>query len=378
IDVINPPSKDLTLTSEMLEMAEEIRGDTDVQRLFDDEFQDIEESREKIRKGLGPEESDQSRQLPLNIDRMIRNVKDRFKIKDGSRSNLDPRWAIPKIRETLDNLIIVRGDDALSKEADQNATLLCKANFRSRLAFKRIVKDDSLTKEALENILGDLDNRFSRALASPGEMVGVLAAQSIGEPATQMTLNTFHLAGVTAKTTTKGVPRLKEILNVADQLKTPNMRVFQHDEDRLSQEKCKDLRSEIEFTNLRSVTDETEIYYDPDIQSTVIEADRDMVESYFIIPEDSAEPIELQSKWLLRIVLGRRQLLDKGLTVTDVGQAVKQFYGADVAVLFSDDNADEQVLRIRVLDRGKEDAGDDEAPEEADDTLKRLEGHMLD
>ncbi|RMZ08179.1 hypothetical protein D0860_04781 [Hortaea werneckii] len=378
IDVINPPSKDLTLTSEMLEMADEIRGDTDVQRLFDDEFQDIEESREKIRKGLGPEESDQSRQLPLNIDRMIRNVKDRFKIKDGSRSNLDPRWAIPKIRETLDNLIIVRGDDALSKEADQNATLLCKANFRSRLAFKRIVKDDSLTKEALENILGDLDNRFSRALASPGEMVGVLAAQSIGEPATQMTLNTFHLAGVTAKTTTKGVPRLKEILNVADQLKTPNMRVFQHDEDRLSQEKCKDLRSEIEFTNLRSVTDETEIYYDPDIQSTVIEADRDMVESYFIIPEDSAEPIELQSKWLLRIVLGRRQLLDKGLTVTDVGQAVKQFYGADVAVLFSDDNADEQVLRIRVLDRGKEDAGDDEAPEEADDTLKRLEGHMLD
>ena len=44
-------------------------------------------------------------------------------------------------------------------------------------------------------------------------MVGALAAQSIGEPATQMTLNTFHYAGVSAKNVTLGVPRLKEIIN---------------------------------------------------------------------------------------------------------------------------------------------------------------------
>ncbi|KAK4542806.1 hypothetical protein LTR36_006182 [Oleoguttula mirabilis] len=376
IDVISPASKDLTLTSDMLDMADEIQGDVDVQALFDQEFEEIAFARDRIRAGLGEDESDQSRQLPLNVDRMIRNVKDRFKINDGSRSNLDPRYAISKVKEMLDRLIIVRGDDPLSLEADLNATLLCKANFQSRLAFKRIVKDDSLTKEALDNIVGDIESRFSRALASPGEMVGVLAAQSIGEPATQMTLNTFHLAGVTAKTTTKGVPRLKEILNVANDLKTPQMKVYQLKEDKLSQDKCKELRSEIEHTNLRGVTDETEIYYDPDIQSTVIEADRDMVESYFIIPEDTAEPIEQQSKWVLRIVLGRRQLLDKGLTVTDVGHAIKSVYGPDVAVLFSDDNADEQVVRVRMM-TGKEPP--EEEPEETeDDTLKRLEGHLLD
>lgn len=43
----------------------------------------------------------------------------------------------------------------------------------------------------------------------PGEMVGALAAQSLGEPATQMTLNTFHFAGVSSKNVTLGVPRLK-------------------------------------------------------------------------------------------------------------------------------------------------------------------------
>jgi DNA-directed RNA polymerase beta' subunit len=51
--------------------------------------------------------------------------------------------------------------------------------------------------------------------------VGALAAQSIGEPATQMTLNTFHFAGVGSKNVTLGVPRLKELINVAKNVKTP-------------------------------------------------------------------------------------------------------------------------------------------------------------
>jgi DNA-directed RNA polymerase II subunit RPB1 len=375
IDVIHP-SKELTLTRDELDMADEIQGDIEVQALFDEEFDAIKNDREKIRKGM--DDSSESMQLPLNVGRMIRNARDKFKIRDGARSDLDPRDAIPKVKAMLDRLKIVRGDDELSIQADIDAMLLTKANFRSRLAFKRIVKEDSLNKLALDNILGDIENRFSRSLANPGEMVGVLAAQSIGEPATQMTLNTFHLAGVTAKTTTKGVPRLKEILNVAENIKTPNMRVFQTEELRLSQDECKQLRSRVEHTSLRSVTDETEIYYDPEIQSTVIEADQDMVESYFIIPEDTQESLESQSKWLLRLVLGRRQLLDKGLSVTDVAHRIKEVYGQDVAVIFSDDNADEQVVRVRMctnMDKG-EDKGEEDKEEE--DTLKRLEQHMLD
>lgn len=50
-----------------------------------------------------------------------------------------------------------------------------------------------------------------QAVASPGEMIGTVAAQSIGEPTTQMTLNTFHFAGVSAKNVTLGVPRLVEV-----------------------------------------------------------------------------------------------------------------------------------------------------------------------
>ncbi|KAI5367743.1 Putative RNA polymerase, alpha subunit, RNA polymerase Rpb1, domain 3, RNA polymerase Rpb1, domain 7 [Septoria linicola] len=373
IDVINPATKDQKLSPNVLELAAALRGDVEVQELFDMEYEAIKNDREKIRQGLD-DPSDQ-RFLPLNVSRMIQNARDKFKINDNSKSDLDPRETIPKVAALLDRLKIIRGDDALTLEADLNATLLCKALFRSRLAFKRIVNEDKLSRLALDNILGDIENRFLRALVSPGEMVGVLAAQSIGEPATQMTLNTFHLAGVTAKTTTKGVPRLKEILNVADNIKTPNMKVFQEPHTTTKQDTAKLLRSKVEFTSLRGVTDAAEIYYDPDVQSTVIEEDRDMVESYFIIPEEGENP-DAQSKWMLRFVLGRRQLLDKGLTVTDVAHKIRETYPKDVAVIFSDDNSDEMVVRVRMTNQADKEEEGNESSE--DDTLKQLSEHMLD
>ncbi len=70
-------------------------------------------------------------------------------------------------------------------------------------------------------------------------MVGALAAQSLGEPATQMTLNTFHYAGVSAKNVTLGVPRLKEIINVSKKPKTPSLTVFMMGKAAADAEKCK-------------------------------------------------------------------------------------------------------------------------------------------
>ena len=66
--------------------------------------------------------------------------------------------------------------------------------------------------------------RYVHSLVEPGEVVGLLAAQSIGEPSTQMTLNTFHFAGVGAKNVTLGIPRLREIIMTASsKIKTPFM-----------------------------------------------------------------------------------------------------------------------------------------------------------
>ncbi|KAL6121028.1 hypothetical protein NUSPORA_02126 [Nucleospora cyclopteri] len=86
----------------------------------------------------------------------------------------------------------------------------------------------------LENVVMEYDGtvrnsrnkiiQYSNKNDSPGKSVGLLAAQSIGEPSTQMTLNTFHLAGVAGRNVTLGIPRLREIVMVASQtIRTPDI-----------------------------------------------------------------------------------------------------------------------------------------------------------
>ena len=370
VDVTDPKAG----IPDYLEQANEIAGDATIQSLLDDEWDQLEAARAFLRKNK--QDDNEQLQLPINVIRIIETAKTTFNIRAGARSDLHPSDVIPKVQDLLDKLVVVRGDDVLSKEAQHNATLLFKAQLRSRLAFKRVVMEHSLNKLAFEHVLGEIQSRFCLATVNPGEMVGVLAAQSIGEPATQMTLNTFHFAGVSSKNITLGVPRLKEILNVAKNIKTPSMTVYQEEGKTGNRESAKLLRSAVEHTTLRSVTESTEIYYDPDIQSTVIDADFDMVESYFIIPEATTEESSRQSPWLLRIILGRRKLLDKGLTVQDVAAKIKENYSRDLAVIFSDNNADEQVIRIRMIQESSKDDEDEKL--EGDLLLKRLENHILD
>ena len=64
-------------------------------------------------------------------------------------------------------------------------------------------------------------DKYLRARIEPGTAVGALAAQSIGEPGTQMTLKTFHFAGVASMNITLGVPRIKEIINASKNISTP-------------------------------------------------------------------------------------------------------------------------------------------------------------
>ncbi|KAB5566990.1 hypothetical protein GE09DRAFT_1274127 [Coniochaeta sp. 2T2.1] len=366
-----------------LEYGKDIASDPAQQELLDLEYEQLLADRKLLREVCSDKVlSDGKMNLPLNIHRIISSARNLFNIDDLARSDLTPKDVIPAVRAALDRLHVIRGEDDFSKEADYNATILFKSQLRARLSFKRLVVEMKINRLAFEHILGELDSRWQRSMVSPGEMVGVLAAQSIGEPATQMTLNTFHFAGVSSKNVTLGVPRLKEILNVAKDIKTPGMMVYLDGDVNATQEQAKVLRSLVEHTSLRSVTALTEIHYDPEIQTTNIQEDVDVVESYFLIPDENHDPEENQSRWLLRIVLDRQKMLDKDLRVEDVAARIKELYRENLAVVFSDNNADNLVIRIRVIKTP--DAAEKEKDEqgnklvEDDVMLKRLQFHLLD
>lgn len=87
---------------------------------------------------------------------------------------------------------------------------------------------------------------------SPGEAVGAVAAQSIGEPGTQMTLKTFHFAGVASMNVTLGVPRIKEIINASKLISTPIITANLVNKD--SMVSARIVKGRIEKTLLKDVT----------------------------------------------------------------------------------------------------------------------------
>ncbi len=83
-----------------------------------------------------------------------------------------------------------------------------------------------ISKEKLQRILERACASYETAKISPGECVGLVSAESIGEPGTQMTLNTFHFAGVSEMNVTTGLPRIIEIFDARKEIKTPMMEVY--------------------------------------------------------------------------------------------------------------------------------------------------------
>ncbi|KAJ7442205.1 hypothetical protein B0H11DRAFT_2348601 [Mycena galericulata] len=212
-------------------------------------------------------------------------------------------------RRLLRTFIFRRADPTTNfylPEAQQDAVLRFRMRLRATFATRRVLERHHLNREAFDWVLGEVESKFNQAIANPGEMCGTLAAQSIGEPATQMTLNTFHYAGVSRKNVTLGVPRLKEIINVATNIKTPSLSVYLNPDISGESSRAQLVAHELEYTSLRTVTSAVEIWYDPDPSSTLIEEDVGFVEDFFAIPDEDVESkLHLQSPWLLRLELNR-------------------------------------------------------------------------
>lgn len=372
IDVLDP---DNGVSESLLESAKEVRGDVELQKVLDEEYAQLQSDRRYLREVCFPN-GDYNWPLPVNLRRIIQNAQQIFH--NGRPRALDLRLdeVVRGVRELCSKVLVVRGDTELVREAQENATLLFQCLVRSRLAARRVVEEFRLSRVSFEWVVGEIELQFQRSLVHPGEMVGVIAAQSIGEPATQMTLNTFHYAGVSSKNVTLGVPRLKEILNVAKNIKTPALTVYLETEIAADIEKAKVVQLAIEHTTLKNVTSLTEIFYDPDPRSTVIEDDYDTVEAYFAIPDEKVEQtIEHQLPWLLRLELDRAKMLDKQLTMAQVAEQILRNFGDDLFVIWSDDTADKLIIRCRVI---RDPKVDEEADHEEDQILKRVEAHMLD
>ena len=133
---------------------------------------------------------------------------------------------------------------------------------------------------------------YKRALVEPGEAVGIVAAQSIGEPGTQMTLRTFHYAGVREQNVTLGLPRLIEIVDARRSPSTPIMTIYLDKKHRKSKEKATEIARDIIDTALGDIA-ETEPYVDPELEVAVVKLDSHMMEERGVNAEELPSLLKL-------------------------------------------------------------------------------------
>ncbi len=122
----------------------------------------------------------------------------------------------------------------------------------------RVGRERAITREQLGEIIESVKRAYVNAMVEPGEAVGTIAAQSIGEPGTQMTLRTFHYAGVAELNVTLGLPRLIEII---DARRTPSaalMTIYLKEKYARSKEKARAFAQKIEMTTVEDVVLQTE------------------------------------------------------------------------------------------------------------------------
>ena len=115
----------------------------------------------------------------------------------------------------------------LLSEDEKDYKLLLRFSLYEYLSPKKCIFTYGLSKSDFDNLVKDIKLSLTRGIIEPGENVGVIAAQSIGEPTSQMTLNTKHSAGVAGKSSANmGVPRIKEIMNYSRSIKSPQMTIY--------------------------------------------------------------------------------------------------------------------------------------------------------
>jgi DNA-directed RNA polymerase II subunit RPB1 len=353
------------------EIIDNVRNSLEARDALERELEQLKADRKLLRDEIFPS-GEENWPLPCNLKRMIWNAQKIYSIDMRKPSDLHPVKIIEGVRLLSSRLRVIPGTIEVS-ESHVAALTLFNILLRSTLASKRVLEEYHLSAAAFDWVLGEIESRYIQATVHPGEMVGAIAAQSIGEPATQMTLNTFHYAGVSAKNVTLGVPRLKEIINVAKKVKTPSLCVYLKRHCSRDSEAAKTVQCHLEHTTLRKVTASTEIYYDPDPRTTVIPEDSELIRSYMEMPDQELE-LDKLSPWLLRIELDRGMMTDKKLSMADIAHKIYEEWGTDLHTIYEDDNAEKLILRVRMVS----DAPQEKGEKDQDNVfLKRIETNML-
>ena len=285
--------------------------------------------------------------MPINFQQIINTIHGQLQIDETFSVDITTLEALRLIEDNWTRMM------NYTKYTQYNELLHIMYDFY--LSPKELLLKRRFNKKSLHILLDTIFLKFKQSIVHPGEMVGVIAAQSVGEPTTQLTLNTFHNVGVASKTNvTRGVPRIEEILRLTKNPKNPSVTIFLKQIDSFDQDKAMKYANMVEHIRLHDIVKNVQIYFDPYDDATVVKEDENMLADYYeyerLVREftnTTQEEETTKSKWVVRLELDADTMLDKNIRVDDVYFAIKEG-GQNTHCIYSDYNDDKLVFRIRL------------------------------
>lgn len=169
------------------------------------------------------------------------------------------KWAEAKNEEELAELDLEHFHKRIQRLIDEKMPVSTTTDL-VKILISKYDAGKPVSDEHFEEILTRINREFEMTRVQPCEAVGINAAHSIGEPGTQMTMRTFHFAGVAEINVTLGLPRLIEIMDARKEPSTPTMTIFLDEEFRESRDKAREVSWKIEAAPLHEFGDiETDI-----------------------------------------------------------------------------------------------------------------------
>jgi DNA-directed RNA polymerase II subunit RPB1 len=305
------------------------------------------DNRDKIIKYVFKNRGDSNVSCPVAFSYIINNIQGQCSITISSLVDITPFEALEMIEHCYSNL---------EKNYYAPPTELFKTLFYYYLSPKDLLIIKRFNKAALTLLLDTITGDYKRAIVAPGEMVGMIAGQSIGEVSTQMTLNTFHFAGVASKSNvTRGVPRIEEILSLSSEIKNPSLSVYLKPEEEKQKEKAQTIMYMLEHTKLEEIVKSIEVCFDPDDNNTLIGEDSETLAQFKEFEKMIAECADMtfsdeneKSKWIIRMEMDSEVMLEKNITMDDVNFTLKNCYDDQINCVYSDFNSDKLIFRIRM------------------------------
>jgi DNA-directed RNA polymerase II subunit RPB1 len=344
----------------------EFNTDLDEQQAaLDREFNELTKARADIRE-IYSERLPDNIYSPVNFKRLIKDISHYMRIDYGKPSNMTPKYIINEVSEMIKEIIESFPSD--NQELKNLTTKEFIYLIRSNLSSKKMLYKEFYNKAAFTDLIIKIKMQFHSSLINPGESTGIQAAQSIGEPSTQLTLDTFHHTGVGSKgNVSRGVPRLKELLDVSSNPKTPSITTYIEEgmlkymtvpgttnktindlenqlisavKSGINTEELKILKTDLqkdiikairlikaqfEYVQFENLVTKTEIIYDNGTST-----DDDIFERSFWTECDKTD----NKGWIIRYELDSEKMRDHNITVYDITKVLKPTYDC----IFSNDS----------------------------------------